>query len=206
MAINPISIAPKSEMINKKDASSRGAASDVTSNEEAAVYEKANKTDTKTKTYTRDTVTLDEIKKQAEMKLTSFRAVVEKLISTQNVKTGQAQGLSYDQLMKKYDGNLKELYQNMEVDDSTRLNAQQEISEDGYWGAKQTSARLIDFAKALSGGDPSKIELLRKSIEEGYKAAEKAWGGELPEISKQTIEATRKGLDDWAKEASQTPS
>lgn len=193
-------------MINKTDASSRVAASSADSNEEAAVYEKSNKTDTSTKTYTQDTVTLNEMKKQAEMKLSSFRAVVEKLISMQNVKTGEAQGLSYDQIMKKYDGKLKELYQNLEVDDSTRLNAQQEISEDGYWGVKQTSARAIEFAKALSGGDPSKIALLRNSIEEGYKAAEKAWGGELPEISKQTLEATLKGLDDWAKEASQTTS
>lgn len=206
MAIHPISISPKSEMINKKDASSRVAASAADSNEEAAVYEKSNKTDTSAKTYTQDTVTLNEMKKQAEMKLSSFRAVVEKLISMQNVKTGEAQGLSYDQIMKKYDGKLKELYQNLEVDDSTRLNAQQEISEDGYWGVKQTSARAIEFAKALSGGDPSKIALLRNSIEEGYKAAEKAWGGELPEISKQTLEATLKGLDDWAKEASQTTS
>jgi hypothetical protein len=206
MAIHPISISPKSEMINKKDASSRVAASSADSNEEAAVYEKSNKTDTSTKTYTQDTVTLNEMKKQAEMKLSSFRAVVEKLISMQNVKTGEAQGLSYDQIMKKYDGKLKELYQNLEVDDSTRLNAQQEISEDGYWGVKQTSTRAIEFAKALSGGDPSKIALLRNSIEEGYKAAEKAWGGELPEISKQTLEATLKGLDDWAKEASQTTS
>ncbi|MBP2638945.1 MAG: hypothetical protein H6Q69_3401 [Firmicutes bacterium] len=151
-------------------------------------------------------VLLTQMKKQAEMKLSSFRAVVEKLISMQNVKIGEAQGLSYDQIMKKYDGKLKELYQNLEVDDSTRLNAQQEISEDGYWGVKQTAARAIEFAKALSGGDPSKIALLRNSIEEGYKAAEKAWGGELPEISKQTLEATLKGLDDWAKEASQTTS
>ena len=106
MAIHPISISPKSEMTNKKDASSRVTASDANSKEEAeaAVYEKSNKTDNSTKTYTQDTVTLNEMKKQAEMKLSSFRAVVEKLISMQNVKTGEAQGLSYDQIMKKYDG------------------------------------------------------------------------------------------------------
>ncbi|MBP2638946.1 MAG: hypothetical protein H6Q72_4853 [Firmicutes bacterium] len=36
MAIHPISISPKSEMINKKDASSRVAASSADSNEEAS--------------------------------------------------------------------------------------------------------------------------------------------------------------------------
>lgn len=71
-------------------------------------------------------------------------------------------------------------------------------------GVKQTSQRAIQFAKALSGGDPSKIALLKKAVEEGYKAAEKAWGGELPEICKQTQEATLQGLDDWANEGNQT--
>jgi len=174
------------------------------SNGEAAVYEKSDKTISSTKTYTKDTLALSEINKQVETKLASLRAVVENLVSMQSIKTGEAQGLSYDQIIEKYDGKLKDFYKNMEVDDSTRLNAQQEISEDGFWGVKQTSERAIEFAKALSGGDPSKIALLRKSIEEGYKAAEKSWGGELPEICKQTQEATLKGLDDWAQEANQT--
>jgi hypothetical protein len=122
----------------------------------------------------------------------------------QSVKTGEAQGLSYEQIMKKYDGKLKEFYQSLQVDDATRIKAQQDISADGFWGVKQTSDRAIEFAKSLSGGDPSKISLLRNSIIEAYNAAETAWGGELPEISRQTQEATLKGLDDWAKEASQT--
>lgn len=207
MAINPVSTPPHSEIANVENVSSNEvAASTAVSNRGAAVYEKSDQTPTSTQTYTRDTVTLNEITKQVEMKLASFRAIVENLITKQNIKTGEAQGLSYDLIMEKYDGKLKELYQNLEVDDSTRINAQQEISEEGFWGVKQTSERAIDFAKALAGGDPSKIALLRASVEEGYKAAEKAWGGELPEISKQTLEATLKGLDDWAQEASQAAS
>jgi hypothetical protein len=118
----------------------------------------------------------------------------------QSLKTGESKGLNYDQIMEKYDGKLKDFYQNLEVVDSTRLNAQQEISEDGFWGVKQTSERAIEFAKSLSGGDSSKVALLRVAIEKGYKDAEKAWGGELPEICKQTQEATLKGLYDWANE------
>lgn len=169
----------------------------------AAVYEKADQTPT-TKTYTRDTVTIDEISKQVDMKLSSLRTTVETLINTQSVKNGEAKGLNYAQIMEKYDGKLKEFYQNLKVDDATRLKAQDDISEDGFWGVKQTSERAINFAKALSGGDPSKIPLLRNSIEEAYKAAEKSWGGELPELSKQTHAATLKGLDDWANQANQT--
>ena len=200
MAIYPISISPKSEITNEANVSGKVPTSAPTSNQEAAVYEKSDETDTNTKTYTRETVTLNEISKQVEMKLSSFRAVVETLISKQTLKTGEAQGLSYDVIMQKYDGKLKDLYQNLEVDDTTRLNAQQEISEDGFWGVKQTSERAIDFAQSLAGGDPSKLALLKNSIEEGYKSDEKSWGGELPEISKQTLAATLKGLDDWARE------
>ncbi len=211
MAINPISIAPQSVSSNAANVSSVAAVSETASdakqtsaNEEAAVYEKSNQQAANSKTtYTKDTVKMSEINKQIEMKLSSLRATVENLFNMQTVKTGEAQGLSYEQIMEKYDGKLKDFYTNLKVDDSTRLAAQQDIAEDGFWGVKQTSERAIEFAKALSGGDPSKIAMLKNSIEEGYKAAEKAWGGELPEISKRTQEATLKGLDDWAKEASQ---
>ena len=211
MAIHSVLTSTQSGITNAANASSDVVASattsdgkQITSNGEAAVYEKSDKTASSTKTYTRDTLTLNEINKRVETKLAPLRAAVENLVSMQSIKTGEAQGLSYDQIMEKYDGKLKEFYENLEVDDSTRLTAQQEISEDGFWGVKQASERAIAFAKALSGGDPSKIALLRKSIEEGYEAAEKSWGGELPEICKQTQEATLKGLDDWAKETNQT--
>lgn len=172
---------------------------------QAAIYEKSDPTTTNPKqTYTRDTVKLDEINRQVDMKLSSLRSTVENLVSMQSVKNGEAKGLNYDQILAKYDGKLKDFYQNLNVDDKTRLTAQQDISEDGFWGVKQTSQRAIDFAKALCGGDPSKVAALKSSIEEGYRAAEKSWGGELPEICKQTQAATLKGLDDWAKESTPT--
>lgn len=167
----------------------------------AAVYEKSTDQETSGKTtYTRDTVTLSEISKQVEAKLATLRATVEKLITQQSIKSGAASGLSYDDIMEKYDGRLKEFYDDLEVDDDTRLKAQEDISEDGFWGVKQTAARAVDFAKALAGGDRSKLDALKQAIEEGYKAAEKAWGGELPEICQKTQAATLQGLDDWATE------
>lgn len=167
----------------------------------AAVYEKSTEQETSGKTtYTRDTVTLSEISKQVEAKLATLRATVEKLITQQSIKSGTASGLSYDDIMEKYDGKLKEFYKNLEVDDDTRLKAQEDISEDGFWGVKQTAARAVEFAKALAGGDRSKVDVLKQAIEEGYKAAEKAWGGELPDICQKTQAATLQGLDDWAAE------
>ncbi|EGO62848.1 hypothetical protein [Acetonema longum] len=171
---------------------------------EAAVYEKSDPSAAKTETTYTKKATLSDISRQVELKMASFRSLVEKLVATQQVKTGQAQGLTYDAILAKYDGQLKDFFQTLEVDDATRLQAQQEISEDGFWGVKQTSERILSMAKSLSGGDPDKIALLRKAIEDGFQAAENAWGGELPAISRQTREAVMQGLDDWAAEAGQT--
>lgn len=216
MAVNPVTI-PGQARVNKGENVASAANAEVTANtagsspkivaSEAAVYEKSGQPPVADKakvTYTKDSASLSEIAKQVEAKYASLRATVERLFSMQSVKTGEAQKLSYDQILKKYDGKLKEFYENLEVDQATSLAAQQEISEEGFWGVKQTSQRAIDYAIALSSGDTSKVELLKKAIEDGYKAAEKAWGGELPEICKQTQEATLKGLDEWANKANQT--
>ena len=211
MAINPVATSIQSGITNAVKVNAKGYTSKVVATDtpqviqvtEAVVYETSEQPTKNTKiAYTRESATLSEISKQVEEKLSNLRGIVENLITMQSLKTGEGKGLNYDQIMKKYDGKLKEFYQNLEVDDSTRLKAQQELSEDGFWGVKQTSARAIEFAKAFSGGDPSKIALLRDAIEEGYRAAEKAWGDKLPEICKQTQETTLKGLNDWANEAS----
>lgn len=88
----------------------------------------------------------------------------------------------------------------LEIDKDTQAAAQQAISEDGEWGVDQTAARILDFAKALSGGDPSKIATLKDAVQKGFKAAEKVWGGKLPDISYQTLDKIMQGFDEWEKE------
>ncbi|MBO4825284.1 MAG: hypothetical protein J5487_07815 [Lachnospiraceae bacterium] len=83
------------------------------------------------------------------------------------------------------------------VDSATKAQAQADISEDGYWGVKQTSQRLFDFASALAGDDVEKMKSMQEAIEKGYKQAEKTWGKELPEISKNTLDATNKLFEDY---------
>ena len=78
---------------------------------------------------------------------------------------------------------------NFTVDAQTKADAQAAISEDGYWGVKQTSQRLFDFAQALAGDDPEKMKEMQAAIEKGYKQAEEAWGGSLPSISGETYKA-----------------
>ena len=82
------------------------------------------------------------------------------------------------------------------VDAATKAQAEADIAKDGYWGVNQTTERILDFAKALAGDDPDKLESMREAFEKGYKQAEKTWGGELPDISKQTFDAVMKGFDE----------
>ncbi len=78
--------------------------------------------------------------------------------------------------------------------------AEDSLSEDGENGIEAVSNRIVDFAKALSGGDKSKYEILKAGIEEGFKQAGDVFGGELPEISVKTYDAVMEKLDKWYNE------
>lgn len=201
MSINPIS--QPAEVIGPDKVSqqqSRKAYSDKrdTHAEQGAVFEKSAPTDKGGKMYKKDAASLSRISKQAQAKFAGLRGIVENMLKMQSVKAAEGKGLRFDQIFKKYDGQLKSYFENLQVDDATRLKAQQDIAEDGYWGVKQTSQRLIDMAISLSGGDTSKLAELKDAIAKGFAAAEKSWGGALPDICYQTREAVFKGLDDWA--------
>ena len=92
------------------------------------------------------------------------------------------------------------------LDEETKTKAQQDISEDGYYGVKQTSQRMFDFASALAGDDVDKMREMQKAMQKGYKQAEKTWGGKLPEISQKTIEAANKLFEEYykSKDSAQT--
>ncbi len=86
---------------------------------------------------------------------------------------------------------------NYTVDAATKAQAQEDISEDGYWGVKQTSQRLFDFASALAGDDVDKMKEMQAAMEKGFKKATKSWGRELPGICQDTMAAANKLFDDY---------
>ena len=87
------------------------------------------------------------------------------------------------------------------VSAAAKEEAQKAISEDGFYGVKNTSNRILDMAKALTGGDPDKIEEMRNAFKKGFDQATKSWGQALPEISSKTYDAVMEGFDNWAKES-----
>ena len=86
------------------------------------------------------------------------------------------------------------------VTEEAKKQAQELVSEDGYYGVEQTSDRILQFAQALSGGDSSKASELLDAFKKGFEQATKAWGKELPEISQKTYEAVEKKFNDWMNE------
>lgn len=90
------------------------------------------------------------------------------------------------------------------VTEAAKAQAQADIAEDGYWGVEQTSERILEFAKALSGGDASKADLLLDAFKKGFEEATGAWGKELPEISQKTYDAVVEKFEAWKNEGTTT--
>lgn len=177
-----------------EDTAAEAAASSSTSTKEevGAVYEpsKETKTDSVKKTYTPNTELVNKLKADAEARSAQLQSLVQKMLSKQSTTYGNANDI-WSVLRS---GNFT-------VDPATKAQAQADIAEDGYWGVKQTSDRIVQFATALTGGDPDKIEEMREAFKKGYAQAEKTWGGKLPDISQQTYDAVMKKFDDLAAEA-----
>lgn len=156
--------------------------------EQAAVYEKS--ADTKKATYS-----------VAKMSEKDRAALVSQLKSEQADRQQQLVSIVNDMMLKQagaQDSVWKFLASGkFEVDAATKAQAKQDISEDGYYGVKQTSERLFDFAMALAGDDVDKMKEMQAAVEKGFKLATKAWGRDLPEISHQTLDATNKLFEEY---------
>ena len=161
-------------------------ASESSVTETGVVYEPSNETTTETvkKTYTQNTELVAKLKADQESRLQQLQNIVQQLLT----KQGQTYNTANDIWKTLASGDF-------EVDAATKAQAQADVAEDGYWGVEQTSDRIIDFATALTGGDPDKIEEMREAFKKGYKQAEETWGGELPEISKKTYDAVMAKFD-----------
>ncbi len=154
------------------------------------IYEPSSEGIAAAKKYTPDTNLINKLKADADARTAQLRSLVEQMMSKQANTYGNATDI-WSFLRS---GNYT-------VDPATKAQAQADIAEDGYWGVNQTSQRILDFATALTGGDPDKIEEMRDAFAKGYQKAERTWGGELPDICKKTYEAVFAGFDKMAQDA-----
>ena len=171
--------AAKTDYTKKKSESS-------TKTDTGVVYEKSSDQTSGTVTKKTDYALVNKLKADAEERTSQLRSLVEKMMTKQGVAIGTADSM-WSFLAK---GDFT-------VDEATRAQVQADIADDGYWGVDQTSDRILDFAKALSGNDPEKADLLLDAFKKGFKEATKSWGQDLPDISQRTYDAVVEKFNKW---------
>ncbi|MBE0490908.1 MAG: hydrogenase-4 component G [Sulfurospirillum sp.] len=74
--------------------------------------------------------------------------------------------------------------------------AKELVSEDGFFGVKQTSERIADFVLNGAGDDVAMLQAGKEGIMRGFEEAEKLWGSKLPDISYETIQKAVAMIDE----------
>lgn len=165
---------------------------DTSKNSSGVIYEKSNETSSKDKTSdktsnkTTNTALVAKLKADAEQRTAQLRSIVEQMMTKQGTAIGNADDMW--KFLAKGD---------FTVSADVKAQAQADIADDGYWGVDQTSDRILDFAKALSGGDSEKADAMLEAFKKGFEQATKSWGDKLPDISQRTYDAVVEKFNKW---------
>lgn len=151
--------------------------------EPAAVYEKSSGSTAKNTSVDHAAI-VKQLQADADARSQQLMEIVKKSLGKQASTFNASQGLA-------------SVFSNLTVSEDVRAQAARDIAEDGYWGVEQTSDRILDFAKALSGGDSSKAQELLDAFKKGFQKATKAWGTDLPEICQNTYAAVEEKFQNW---------
>lgn len=177
----------KTEKTESEKASSDKVSKDTSSKETSGVvYESSN---IKNMSKEERASLVEKLKADAEARVSQLRSLVESMF----LKQGEKVQSTNDMWKFLASGDFT-------VDRATAEAAKESISEDGYWGVKQTSQRIFDMAVALSGGDSDKMDDMLEAFKKGFKQATAAWGKELPDISQQTYGAVLEKFEAYKKE------
>lgn len=167
-------------------AENAGTAADLAA-ESGVIYEKSDTADTVTTTNSKSNAAIiAQLKADAEARTAQLQSLVEKMIT----KQGQTLAKTDDMWAFLASGNFT-------ADAETIEQAKRDVAEDGYWGAEQTSDRILSFAKALAGDDPDKADELLEAFKKGYKEATGTWGKELPSLCSDTYDLVEKKFNEW---------
>lgn len=175
--------------LSKKQNSESSTTSADTTESAGVVYEKSSSssiTSASTDSKTQNSALIAQLKADTDNRIAQLKNIVTQMMTKQGTAIGTA-----DDMWKFLAGG------NYTVSAETKAQAQADIADDGYWGVEQTSDRIVDFAKALSGNDSSKAEELLDSFKKGFEEATKSWGKTLPDISQQTYDSVVKKFNQW---------
>ena len=127
--------------------------------------------------------TVDEMEKQRTQALTN-------MVSEMLGKQSQAKGLSF----------IKDL--NLTPTQTDISEAQNSISDGGFWSVDSVASRIMDMASLLANGDASKLSTLKDAIVSGFGNAASALGrdslDDMPDITKDTYKEVMKRFDEFS--------
>ena len=148
------------------------------------------KTDTFTRSESEQNITYEPPKKLTVEQIDALKRQVQE--SMQNLAK-QMLGQQYE-IAKTADGKVDfaSLAKDLGIG-TTPEAAAEAISENGNWGVNAVATRLIDMAINLSGGDMSKISMLREAVQKGFAQVGKL--EDLPEVCQQTYDEVMKRFD-----------
>lgn len=169
-----------------KKASSKETTSTTAYSDVAATYEGSSDSTAVVSKKASNASIVAQLKADQEARMNQMQDLVTKMFAKQGITIGTA-----DDMWKALASG------NFTADAETIAQAKEDISEDGYWGVKQTSERIFSFAQALAGDDEEQMTKMKEAFEKGFKEATKSWGKELPEISQNTRDAVLKKFDDY---------
>ena len=200
MAINSINnaLGTAGSSLNVNDLSKLGTASQAakTAAAEDQVSQKAIREDNitisgdnaktdETGIYSRESI-IQQLKESEEQRVQAFQETLKSMLAQQ----GEEVNLAF--------GDMK-----LHVTEEQSAKAKEAISEGGEYSVENVTDRIMDMAKALAGGDPSKIDMLQDAVIKGFEKAAGALGkkslDEMPDITKKTYESVMKEFDDWKK-------
>jgi hypothetical protein len=132
-----------------------------------------------------DSVEINKLISDNEKRINEFKETIRRMI----VKQGEKSNLTL--FGKKL---------NVSIEDSQK--AAKSIADGGEYSIDAVATRIIDMAKALSGGDKSKIGLLRDAVKKGFEEAGLEFndGEGLPDICNKTYDEIMNRFDEWEKE------
>ncbi len=110
--------------------------------------------------------------------------------------------LTPEQIVEQTRAFVRDVFQKngIEFDEKlTKEDAAAKVAPGGDQSPDIVAKRILDFVAAFANGDPARAQLLRDAVETGFGQAEGALGKKLPDISYQTMDLVRKGLDDLFK-------
>ncbi|MDR0984845.1 MAG: hypothetical protein LBL93_07610 [Ruminococcus sp.] len=141
---------------------------------------------------------LEEVQRLNEQRLNSFQDFINKMLDNQDT----AFKVSVFLPDTNEEGNLYGKLTELNPTEEDISAAKKSISEGGEYSVDAVATRIMDMAKALSGGDASKFEVLKNATQSAFDKVKQMYGDDTPQITLDTEKEVQKRFEEWGKELS----